>query len=129
MTGIKVSRYTPNDLEAFRRYITSAFHAKYILSDPRYLDWQYGSKGLVIAWVGNEIVGHFGFRDVPHKVRGARETVRVLMNWNVLEAYRMGGVGPLLAQAVFENGEHFLVSGYRPVAVQVFSRLRSETKL
>ena len=125
MTLPAIVSYAKEDQENFQRYIRAAFHEKYILSDPRYFEWQYGA-GLFIAKDGERIIGHFGFRDIAYKIEDRVMPVRVLMNFFVNEAYRLTGVGALLAQKVFDTKNPILVSGYTPVAQKLFSHLRGE---
>ena len=121
--NFSISLYKKTDEENFQRYIRAAFHANYILSDPRYLEWQYGSN-LLLAKHGDEIIGHFGFNDIPYKMYDSVMPVRVLMNLFVKEEYRLTGVAALLAQRIFDTKNPVLVSGYTPTAQKLFSHLR-----
>ena len=120
--NFSVSLFKKNDLAEFQRYVKRAFHSKYILSDPKYIDWQYGGQ-LYVAKADKEIVGHFGFRDLAYKIYNKTQPVRVLMNFYVIESYRTTGIGALLAKKVFETENKVLVSGYTPLAQKLFARL------
>lgn len=125
--NLVIVSYTPADHEAFQRYIRAAFHGKYILSDVRYLEWQYGGD-LYLIKNGNEIIGHFGFRDIVYKIHDRSVPVRVLMNLFVNESYRLTGVAGLLAAKVFDTKNPVLVSGYTPLAQKIFLHLRKNWK-
>ena len=118
-----ITCYQKTDEENFQRYVRAAFHEKYILSDPRYLEWQYGSN-LLLAKYNDEIIGHFGFNDIRYKIYDSVLPVRVLMNLFVKEEYRLTGVAALLAQHIFDTKNPILVSGYTALAQKLFSHLR-----
>lgn len=125
MMTLSLNSYTDSDRECFGEYIRRAFHEKYILSDPRYIEWQYGNN-LFLATEGNKIIGHFGFRDTPYKLHDRVVSVRVLMNLFVEEKYRMTGIAALMAQKVFDTLSPVFVSGYTELAGKLFSHLRHE---
>lgn len=127
MINLTIIAYGSADEEVFQRYIKAAFHEKYILSDPRYLEWQYG-KSLFLIKNGNEVIGHFGFRDIVYKIYDTSMPVRVLMNLFVNEPYRLTGVAALLATHVFDTNNPVLVSGYTALAQNLFSHLRKNWK-
>lgn len=123
MRNVSIQLYKPGDLADFQKYIRQAYHEKYILGDSRYLDWQYGEQ-LFIARSGDEIVGHFGFRDLLYKVYDKTQPVRILMNLFVLESYRIAGIAALLAKEVFSVQKPLAVFRYRPPAQKLFSHFR-----
>lgn len=112
-------------MDNFHSYISTAFSPNYILNDPDYLSWQFGGN-VYVARVGDQIVGHFGFRDFFYKVGKSTRPVRFLMNISVLEPYRIRGVGALLAQRVFDTSAILVVSGYKAVANKLFRRLHPQ---
>lgn len=127
MSKFSIEFFSKKDLPEFQSYIRSVFNEKYILNDPRYIDWQYGSQ-LLVAKDREKIVGHFGYRDLPYKINGESRPFRFLMNLMVLESYRLLGVGALLAKEVFDTVNPILVSGYTPLAQQLFAHLRPNWK-
>ncbi|MDP1719073.1 MAG: hypothetical protein Q8L24_01470 [bacterium] len=124
---VSISLYQKSDQGNFQEYIRRAFHEKYILGDPKYLEWQYGG-GLYIAKDGDEIVGHFGFRDLKCKIGERSDVLRVLMNLFVLEQYRILGVGARLAQEVFRDKYFVMVAGYSPLSQRLFPHFRPDWK-
>lgn len=122
MMGVEITTYAKDDHEAFQSYIDQAFHEKYILKDPRYIDWQFTN--VVIAKAEDRIIGHFGYRDVDYKIHDRVQPVRVLMNLFVLEAYRIAGIGALLTKAVFDTPHPVLVAGYKAATGHLGSRMR-----
>lgn len=126
MKGISFTPYTRDDLPRFQEYIRTAFHAKYILADERFLEWQYASPGaLMLARRGSDIIGHFGWRDFPYKIYQESRTVRVVMNLFAAEKYRTAGIGPLLVKNAFDAPHPILVSGYNEAARQLYPHYRS----
>ena len=123
MKNIAVNLYTQADWPSFREYIKRWFQEKYILGDPRYLAWQFGDH-FYIAKAGEEVIGHFGFRDLVYKVRDRSLSIRVLMNLFVLKPYRVAGIAALLTKKVFDTRNPLLVFRYRPVAEKLFLHLR-----
>ena len=120
---IDISLLGDEPINNFKDYITAAFSPNYILNDPDYLSWQYDGGNVYVAKIGDQIVGHFGFRDFFYKVGENTKPFRVLMNLFVLEPYRVMGVGALLAQKVFDTPADIVVSGYTAVASKLFHRL------
>lgn len=119
----KLSLYKTTDYPEFKKYITEAFHKKYILSDRRYLDWQY-KNSLYLLKADGKIVGHFGFRDLRYRIGGRSKLVRVLINLFILEKFRTFGFGALLIKKVFDTALPVLVAGYRSPAMKVFKKYR-----
>ncbi len=117
--------YADSDSKRFGEYISRTFYQAYILNDPRYIDWQYGNT-LLLATQGEEIIGHFGFRDMSYKLHDRVVPVRVLMNFFIEEKYRMTGIAALMAQRIFDTATPIFVSGYTPVAEKLFSHLRPQ---
>lgn len=124
---LKLELYRKSDHTEFKKYITEAFHKKYILGDPRYLDWQY-KNSLYLLKADNKIIGHFGFRDLKYKVGSRSKTVRVLINLFVLEKFRTFGFGTMLIKKVLGNFWPALVAGYRLPAMKVFGRYKPDWK-
>jgi len=126
MDAVTIEKYGKGNEAAFVAYVKDAFHPKYILSDPRFLGWQFDT--LYIAMINKKIIGHFGFRDVVYKVGSESRKVRVLMNLYVSRAYHKAGVGPLLVKAVFDTPNPVLVSGYNEVSSRLYAHFRSGWK-
>jgi len=126
MDSIGVEKYNQNNEAAFATYIKNAFHAKYILSDPKFVQWQFDT--LYIAVIDKKIIGHFGFRDVLYKVGNESTKVRVLMNLYVRDLYHKAGVGPLLVKKVFDTSNPVFVSGYNEVSSRLYAHFRSGWK-
>lgn len=124
--SITVEKYHPGMEAEFISYVKKAFHEKYILSDPLFLAWQFTA--LYVARAEGKIVGQFGFRDIPYKVGDRSVVIRVLMNLFVLDEYHWAGVGPLLAQTVFNTSNPILVSGYTDAANRLYAHLRPRWK-
>lgn len=118
---VKVIKYSPVWKNKFKRYLNESFGKKYILNEDKYISWQYSNNFYVLV-VEENVIGHFGFKDVVYKVYNKKEKVRVLMNLFVLEKYRVFGLGILLIKKVFKNNNNFFVSGYRKGIVDLFGR-------
>ena len=114
--------YREADFSKFSKYIELAFNCNYILGCKKYLDWQYGGS-LYILEAGDKIIGHFGFKDIPYKIRDEVKPVRVLMNLFVLPPFRVLGGGVALMRAIFNTKGPILVSGYSPAFQKLCSRL------
>ncbi|MEK7500697.1 MAG: hypothetical protein AAB642_01055, partial [Patescibacteria group bacterium] len=117
-----ITAYRDTDFKIFSEYIESAFYSGYILGHEKYLKWQY-SDSLYLLKAGDQIVGHFGFRDIPYKVGQAVKDVRVLMNLFVLPQFRVLGGGAILSGRVFDTPNAIMVSGYTPAVHQVCMHL------
>lgn len=122
MKDIKIISLSKKELPQFHRYINRAFHRKYVLHDARYLQWQYDH--MYVLWSKNAIVGHFGFRDTKYKIYVTTKWVRTLMNFYVLEPYRVFGLGAILARKVFDTRYPLFVSGYTPSTQKLGRALR-----
>lgn len=125
--NVSIAPFVPRDEEHFNAYVARAFHAKYILRDPRYRAWQYGGTLLLARDGKGAIAGHFGFRDIAYKMREKSAAMRVLMNLFVVPEYRLSGVGALLSKAVFETRVPLLVASYTPLAERLFAHVRPRT--
>lgn len=117
-----VTAYKNTDFKTFSEYIKSAFYPSYILGYEKYLKWQY-SDSLYLLKAGDQIAGHFGFRDIAYKVGGAVKDVRVLMNLFVLPQFRVLGGGAILSGGVFDTPNAIMVSGYTPALHKVCAHL------
>jgi hypothetical protein len=132
MDSIKIVKYQKSDYLQFRDFVRTAFHSKYILSDERFLDWQYPSTGsgndgmLMLAKIGDEIAGFFGYKDFDYKIYGETKKIRAVMNLFAAEKYRMAGIGPRLAEAVFGKDGYILVSSYNDAAQKLYRHFRPE---
>ena len=125
MDDIKIVKYQKSDYPRFSEFAKKSFHAKYILGDEKFLDWQYSRTGvLFLAKRDEEIIGFFGYKDFPYKVYGETKIVRAVMNLFVDEKYRMAGVGPKLAGAVLGEGGYILVSSYNEAAQKLYRHFR-----
>ncbi len=108
-----VTTYQNTDFKIFSEYIKSVFNPNYILGYEKYLKWQY-SDSLYLLKAGDQIAGHFGFRDISYKVGEMVKNVRVLMNLFVLPQFRVSGGGAILSGKVFDTANAVMVSGYNP---------------
>ncbi|GEM_PF-2942102 len=126
MDEIKIVKYQKSDYLEFRDFARAAFHSKYILSDEKFLDWQYLSlnSALVLAKKGEDIMGFFGYKDFLYKVYSETKNVRAVMNLFADEKYRMAGVGPMLAREVFNSSNYILVSSYNDAAQKLYRHFR-----
>lgn len=126
MDDIRIVKYAKSDCARFSEFARRSFHPKYILSDEKFLDWQYLSPGaeLALAKRGEEIVGFFGYKDFDYKIYGETKRVRAVMNLFADEKYRMAGVGPMLARHVFDTKNYILVSSYNDAAQKLYRHLR-----
>lgn len=122
MKGITIRLYEPSDLEAYTSYISESFHSRYILLNPEFRSWQF--TGIMVAVVGNTIVGQLGYKDLTYERGGKTETIRVLANLHVREEYRLGVVAALLTNEVLKVPYPMLVSGYTPNAYLLYKRVR-----
>lgn len=125
MDDIRIIKYQTSDYPRFRDFVRVAFHSKYILSNEKFLDWQYLSQGacLLLAKRGEDIIGFFGYKDFSYKVYGESKSVRAVMNLFADEKYRMAGVGPMLAREVFGTPNYILVSSYNDAAQKLYRHL------
>ena len=115
-------KFTPSEYNSFAEYIRWNFSENYILTDRKYIDWQYDE--LILLKAKNEIVGHFGYKDIPYKIFDEVCDVRVLMNLFVAEEYRLSGATVVLANEVFEASQYVMVSGYTQAASRLFKHLK-----
>lgn len=120
--NVHIAQLQEKDFPEFQRYIREVHHEKYVLSDKRFFDWQY--EQFAVIKNGENIVGHFGYRDMPYLVDGKPSQVRVMMNLFVEERFRVLGVGALLAKHVLDGPSYVLVSGYRELVERLFQQLR-----
>ncbi len=140
MDEIKIVKYQESDYSKFSDFARVAFHSKYILSDEKFLDWQYLSPGsaLLLAKKGSpttslgtkheEIIGFFGYKDFPYKIYGETKNARVIMNLFVAEKYRMAGVGPKLVEAVFDTENYILSSSLNEASRKLYWHYRPSFK-
>ncbi|MCI0680159.1 hypothetical protein L0Y41_02330 [bacterium] len=122
MKGLTVKLFETNELPEFQTYVGEAYHEKYILKDPRYIEWQFD--GICIARTEEKIVGHLGFKDVSYKIYDETKKVRVLMNLFTLPSWRIFGVGALIAKKVMETEYPVFVSGYTDATAKLIPRIR-----
>lgn len=115
-------KFTQSEYDNFTEYIRRNFNENYILTDKKYIDWQYDE--LILLKAKNEIVGHFGYKDVPYKIFDEVCDVRILMNLFIAEEYRLSGAAVLLAKEVFKANQHIMVSGYTQAASRLFKHLK-----
>lgn len=126
LNEIAIRPYEAKDFSALCLLVGQNFGPRYILTDQRFLAWQYSGSGvLYLAMRGREVIGFFGGKDLTYKIYDTTATVRTVMNLFVGERYRMAGVGPLLGQAVFDPARYVLVSGYNDPARQLYRHLRA----
>lgn len=127
MEGLKIKPYVPADYPVLATFARREFHPKYILSDESFLGWQYSGSGvLLLALHGREIVGFFGYKDLPYRIRGESQTVRTVMNLYVTEKFRRAGASVRLAQTAFDTPHHILVCGYNEDAQKLYRHLRPD---
>lgn len=123
MKGFEIVPYTAHDFPAFEKHIGRIFHPKYILTDRRYIDWQFDR--IMLVKVGMDVVGHCGYKDVPFVIDGTRETVRVVMNLQLAREYHAFGIGTLLVQSIVDTSHHLFVAMFKEAATNLLHHLRS----
>ena len=132
----KIGFLKKEELESFKSFVAKNFFDKYILTDDKFLSWQYGFKErsstlkggdfsiAVIRDKGN-IFGYLGIVPLKYKMGSKVIDFKIYVNLLVDPRVRSLGLGTLLMEFGMRQTEAAAVFGYNPQTVSIYKKLGS----
>lgn len=131
----KIKQFEESDFELFRDFIKRNFHKKYILTDFKFLKWQYGSNSrkkyfsILLLKEKNNLYGCLGNVVLDYKVLDRIKKTSIYMNLFVDPALRSLGLGTPLINEAMKKRDAALNIAYNPETASIYQKLGNWQKM